>query len=93
MGKRAWRNRIRLYYLDKDVSGEIFAVLRATIIAVFLLHSLSPAEEIMEHLFILTGEQPIYHSSRRMAPQHNDVLGKEIDVILKAGIVTPETSV
>lgn len=38
------------------------------------------------------GEQLISHAPGRMAPKHSEIVRKELDMILKAGINTPITS-
>ncbi len=38
--------------------------------------------------FELTSENPIYQKARRMPPSHNEIVRKEIDRKLLAGIVT-----
>lgn len=79
-------------HLEKDVAGEIMDVLRATKIAASIFYDLGPADVTVEHSFTLTDEQRMYHSTKRMAPKHDDIVRKETIVMLKADIITPETS-
>ncbi len=40
------------------------------------------------HRFELTSENQIYQKARRMSPSHNDIVRKDIDRMLAAGIIT-----
>ena len=42
--------------------------------------------------FELTSEDPVYHKARKMLPFNNDIVRKEIDRKLLAGIITPVES-
>lgn len=46
----------------------------------------------MEHSFELTNERPIYHRPRRVPPAHQEIIKKELEMILDAGIVRPASS-
>ena len=47
-----------------------------------------PSTVSVTHRFALTFENPIYHKARRISPSHNDIVRKEIDRMLAAGIIT-----
>ncbi len=51
-----------------------------------------PSTVSVTHRFELTSENPIYHKTRRMSPSHNDIVLKEIDRMLAAGICCLWTS-
>lgn len=56
-----------------------------------LLHELGPAEGPVHHLFKLEDEQPVYPAERRRDSKHNDIGREELDMMLKARIVTSVT--
>lgn len=53
---------------------------------------LQPATVSFWHDFKLSVETPVHHEAVRMAPRHNEVLWKEVQDVLKAGIITPASS-
>ncbi len=44
------------------------------------------------HRFELASENPIYQKERKMSPSHNEIVRKEIDCMLAAGVITPVKS-
>ncbi len=48
-----------------------------------------PSRVSVMHRFELTSENPMYQKARRMSPPHNEIIRKEIDRMLAAGIITP----
>lgn len=56
------------------------------------IHELRPKNVPFRHSFELTDESPIFHQPSKMAPQHNVIVQKGIDVMLEAGIITPASS-
>ncbi len=46
----------------------------------------------VKHSFELTTNNPIYQKARRMSPTHNEIVRKEVDRVLAAGIITPVKS-
>ncbi len=51
-----------------------------------------PPTVSVTHRFELTSENPIYQKARWMSPSHNEIVRKEIDRMLVAGITTPVES-
>lgn len=73
------KEKIEKVFLNNDVSGSS-------------LYDLRTSSVPYRHHFELTDETPVYHAARRMAPKHNDVVKQEVDIMLKAGIITPASS-
>ncbi len=48
-----------------------------------------PSTVWVTHCFELTSENPIYQNARRLPPSHSEIVRKEIDRMLLAGIITP----
>lgn len=44
------------------------------------------------HSFVLSEHHPVFLSARRMGPKHNNLVGKDEDVMQKAGIIKRATS-
>lgn len=53
------------------------------------LRYLKPSDEPFQHTFELVDDTPVYHSAGRVAPKHNEIVIREIQEMLKAGIITP----
>ncbi len=51
-----------------------------------------PSTVSVTHRSELTSENPIYQKARRMSPSQNEIVRKEIDRMLAAGIITPVES-
>ncbi len=56
------------------------------------IEDVRPSTVSVTHRFELTSENPIYQKAIRMSPSHNDIVRKEIDRMLAAGIITPVKS-
>lgn len=81
----------KLSHLGRDLAMKIIEISRATKIAASSLPDPGPADVPVEHLFSLTDEQRIYHSTRKMAPKHNTIVCKNMNLILKARLITSAT--
>lgn len=55
------------------------------------LHEVRTANVPAWHSLELTGSEPAYHIDRGTAATHNQVVYRELDMMLKAGIITPAT--
>ncbi len=51
-----------------------------------------PSKCMTTHRFELTSEEPIFQKLRRLPPKFNDIVNKEVDRMLTAGIITPVES-
>ena len=51
-----------------------------------------PSNSGTVHKFELTTDEPVFQKLRRVPPAHNEVIRKEIDRMLRAGIITPVES-
>ncbi len=51
-----------------------------------------PSAVFVKHSFELTSSNPIYQKARLMSPVHKEVVHKEVDRMLSAGIITPVES-
>ena len=82
----------RLGHLDNEAQCAIETALMDNSIVATFLDSLRPVEVPIKHQFELGDTNPIYHSAERMAPLHEEVVRKELDKILEAGITKPSSS-
>lgn len=53
------------------------------------LHELRPAKVPFRHCFELTDDNLVYHKSRRMAPKHNEVVKRDLELMLIAEAIRP----
>lgn len=79
----------KLAHLPGEAVKEITAIFLQSGVIAQSLHELGPSSVPFFHSDELMDETPVYHRSRRIAPEHNAVLRQEIHVMLKAGIITP----
>lgn len=84
--------REKLSHLDSKASSAILRILRDTNVTASTLQDLGPADVLIRLAFDLTDERPIYHTPRRMAPKHNEIIRREMYMMLAAAIVPPATS-
>lgn len=84
--------RRKLTHLESEEAIKISRTMLQTNVIASSLLDLGPADVPVQHEFELTDDRPIYHTARRMAPKHNEIVRKELDGMLKAKIVTPEVS-
>lgn len=73
-------------------AGQIANILVAPDVAARSLHDLRPAMVLFQHSIELTDGKPIYHQYRRTPPKHNEIVKKELGMMLVAGVVTPASS-
>ena len=84
--------RKKLAHLDSDSPNIIKTAMMEKGIVSTSLDDLRPAEVPIKHHFEQNDTNPIYHSTRRMYALHNDIVRKEFDKTLEAGIITPSSS-
>lgn len=56
------------------------------------LYDLKPSHVPHRHSFELIDTHPSYHRARRVAPKQNDLVRMKLDLMLRAGIITPASS-
>lgn len=66
--------------------------LKDTDVTAWDIQDLEPAHVSMVHSFQLIDDPLIHSRVRDMAPNHNDVLKKEVNTLLEVGIITPAGS-
>ena len=79
-------------HLGSDTQHVIETAMMEKSIVATSLDDLRPAEVPIKHHFELDDTNPIYHSARKMALLHNDIVHKALDKRLEAGIITPPSS-
>ncbi len=79
--------RRKVAHLDADTQKQLVASLEAHDIVAESLDDLRPATVPTTHYFSLSSDNPIYHRARRLPPQHNEIVKKEVDRMLDAGII------
>lgn len=80
---------MNLNQLSSEYLTEVTSMLSDRVIFALSLDNLHPATVPGKHTFDLTDDSSIYSRSRRLAPQRNELIDKEIEKILVAGIITP----
>lgn len=83
-------NAISLSEIKRE---EINSSLRKANVVAWSLTDVRHADVPVSHSVELPVDKPIYFSARRMYPNHNDFIRKEIHLLLEAGITTPFSSV
>ncbi len=58
----------------------------------YSFHDVRPSKCKTRHRFELTSDEPIFLNLRRLPPRFNDIVKKEVDRMLTAGIITPVES-
>ena len=58
----------------------------------FSFDDVRPSMRKTTHRLELTSDEPIFQKLRRLPPKFNDIVKKEVDRILTAGIITPVES-
>ena len=82
----------KLRHLDSEARQNIINSIENSVIAAWSLDDLRPADVPVTHSFEIEDPSPITHASRRLPQPHNGVVREELDMMLKAGIITPSVS-
>lgn len=80
---------LKLSHLPEQDRKRMFKMLTNSNAIATSLYDLTPSTVPYEHSFELMDDTPVYHRARRMAPKHNELVRKELDMMLKAGIISP----
>eukprot|EP00737_Agarophyton_chilense_P002013 gb/GEZJ01002278.1/.p1 GENE.gb/GEZJ01002278.1/~~gb/GEZJ01002278.1/.p1 ORF type:complete len:592 (+),score=68.54 gb/GEZJ01002278.1/:824-2599(+) len=82
----------KMAHLRPDLQKKMTDFLKETDIIAWSSGDLCPADVPVKHSFELTDEKPLHSKVRRMPPRHNAVIRKEVNELLKTGIITPSSS-
>lgn len=82
----------RVDHLPVRVQEQIEALFIKKGVVATSLRDLCPADVPFKRNFEISDETPVYHSACRMTPKHNEVVQREVESMLKAGIITPASS-
>lgn len=82
----------KLSHLPTAEAGQIANILVEADVVARSLHEIRPAMVPFQQSFELTDGKPICHQCRRMPPKHNEIVKKELGMMLEADIVTPASS-
>lgn len=82
----------KLGHLLQRMAEEISGMMISSGVVACSLRDPRPASVPLQHFFELNDESPVYHCCRRMPPKYNEIVKKELWLMLEAGIVTPSSS-
>ena len=83
----------KLAHLDEAHSEKIKGLfLEYTDVIANSFDDVRPSKVMIRHKFELTTDEPIFQQVRRMPPAYNEIVRKEVDRMLAAGIITPVES-
>ncbi len=80
----------KIAHLSEEYTAEVRHLFQSyPHVIAYSFDDIRPSKCKTTHRFELTSEEPIFQKLRRLPPKFNDIMKKEIDRMLTAGIITP----